>query len=244
MILEDVYTKSKGTSYYARDAVPVEIAWDDPEAALDLVRRTEGVITDSVLVGAISAQAQVAPASAVAWGQPLLAQILDPAMRLYAVVQLGMAAAPSQPDLAVKFYEQAEALNTELNALGQQDTPHDIPRMMAAVMLAALAARLGRPEAAAYLDAGITCARAALPAAARHGANEMLIGFCRRGCGRQRVFGGAGRRAASAARSEAKPMPAPFLPLRLTICPPPKPFLPKYPVPRQIPLSLEKARWP
>ena len=98
-------------------------------------------------------------------------------MRLYAVAQLGMAAASSQPDLAVNFYDQAEALNTEVNALGQQDTTQDIPRMMAAVMLAALAARLGRPEAAAYLDAGITLARAALPAAERHGANEMLVAF-------------------------------------------------------------------
>ncbi len=145
-LLSEVWRKSKGADYYARENLPGEIAPYDPDLALRLVQGTEGQSHDYAVMMAIYALAETDPARALAWAQPRLPQIADPTVRAIALGELGLAVAETKPEAAKELYRQLKDL---LGPIFPDKS--DLFNLMAQSQRVALAARLKEPDASAVL---------------------------------------------------------------------------------------------
>ncbi len=142
-VLEDVLKQSRGTSYYARPAVPVELAVQDPDLAVKLAASDAGPM-DRTVAGVISTLVQLKNPRALEWGVPKLGEITDPHLDICSMAALGIMAARSEPATAADLLARAS------RSLPFSSSPDET--ITDSVWLAALAERLGDARADAYLD--------------------------------------------------------------------------------------------
>lgn len=165
-ILEDVWETSRGSQWQARPSVPSELVATDFEAALTLARGGDdtGPIDPVVLAHLITTLLEADPVRAVEWAPAQLPR-LQPEARFGLTVDLGLAAATIQPDLAAQLWADANAYLPKADLpkadLPKAPTPEAGPsRELAMPLLAAFAARLGRmPEAEQMADQAIAWAK-------------------------------------------------------------------------------------
>ena len=151
-ILEEVWETSRGSDWRRRATLPAEYSADDLDLALKLALSAgEDKDTGASLAvqTLITKLLEVDAARAIEWAPAQLALIKSPLARLNSTIEIGLAAAKSNPALAAQMFAQAKAI-----PLGQQDD-----EALGAALVAALAARIGSGEADALTDKALRLAK-------------------------------------------------------------------------------------
>jgi hypothetical protein len=146
-ILADVWKRSAGARYYARNSLPVELAPYDADLALKLAQATGESVPDEALSGVVVIAAEADPTRAATWAPAKLEQIKDPAMGALTAAYLGMAVASVKPDLAAELY--AKATQMPVPQSGKQT---DLEAVFMRWPTAALAVKLHREEARSLVE--------------------------------------------------------------------------------------------
>jgi hypothetical protein len=155
-ILLDIYQESKGANYYARDAVPYEVAARDPDAGLKFIEATQGTANDAVVGVVVDALSQADPGRALTWGLAKLDGIQDPSAKRHLAITLAMLATPSAKPLALKLYKEASNGYTPGEPYGGMYAADPVLNSTYGLtQYAAVAGRLGLPQAAAYTDQAV-----------------------------------------------------------------------------------------
>jgi hypothetical protein len=142
-LLEDVWETSRGSNWWRRTRLPSLIVQHDFDYAWQLAGGGDAKkpVDDNVVLALIERLCDVNPETAIDWAPDQLAGIKNAHMRFTATVAVALAAVPLKPELAAQLYEQAQKIEIEGGRSANR-----------LASLAAVAARLKRPEAAKLAD--------------------------------------------------------------------------------------------
>ncbi|MDQ3815984.1 MAG: carboxypeptidase-like regulatory domain-containing protein, partial [Armatimonadota bacterium] len=125
----------------------------DPDAALELALKEEGTTPDAARDTVIDALARRNPERAASWAVPQLEAIQDDKYSISAAARLGLAVSTRDPALARSLLQKAQA---RLDLKNLKKTPAETANLVAFV--AALAARVGSPEAENLFNTAVAIA--------------------------------------------------------------------------------------
>jgi protocatechuate 3,4-dioxygenase beta subunit len=158
-ILERVAAESAGKEYYARRSLPVTLAPFDRELAGKLQVAMGGETLPNNTSAMISQLAELDRERLVQLAPqliPRLEAISSASDKVYALATLGLALAPTNSKLAQTLYEGVRAT---VKTQGLKPRPgEEYSLMLSYGHAAALAARLGQPEAEGFSDAALVVA--------------------------------------------------------------------------------------
>jgi len=151
-IVKELAEASAGTDYYGRESLPGEIAHLDPQLALELARAPDGSVGDRAIEGILFTLSESDPVVAAKWADAWLSEIKDQAGRAMSAATVGVVVADTDRDAAISLYQLARDSAAAAPPSGQVNEEAHVVRVFADWGIAALAAKLGRPEAAELVE--------------------------------------------------------------------------------------------
>lgn len=174
LILEGIARDPRSKNYYARQALPGELAPFDANRALQLARLLESKLNDETVAAVYASALETQPARAGEYA-PLLLAVKPSYVKYYALFSALPALEAAQPGAARRLFEEAK---TWLAAKGKEKLEGDtrVEWIFGHALVAALAQRSGSNETPLWVEKSLTLAKALESSPDDERAHQGMVG--------------------------------------------------------------------